>query len=486
MLSRDYIIPALAGRLGNNMFMIAHAYARGLEYNKQVVVARSQVVHEGNDYSQNIFRGIEFTDEFVDNNNYNPEIPSDDKHTIYSGYFQNEKYFKKYSETIKSLFGPPLEFVNKIREEIPFIFETEVTVINVRRGDYLSMPNHHPTISKEYICKALELVPCKQYLIASDDILWCKENLDLPNAIYIDEWCPHAQLWIMSLCHHFVISNSTFSWWAAYLSRHAGKKVIAPETWLIPEVQWPEVPCKDWTVLPTYCKNKCIYPIDVKQSNLKVLCFTTSYKRHKMLRGTIGDIKNQSYKNLFHSINITSDADDNTDYSIIYNDIQNVNIVYNKNKHQHFNYINSIISTDFNNYDLFVKIDDDDIYKKDYIKTIVDFFNNNPTVDIVSSKIKYQLNGDILRQVSASNLGGNPEGCEFNMPPTFAFNKKGLSYILEANRTYGYEDNMWRDSWCGNCNIAEINNQENIIWHIHGKNISTSSFLIKTANEEQI
>jgi hypothetical protein len=102
---------------------------------------------------------------------------------------------------------------------------------------------------------------------------------------------------------------------------------------------------------------------------MKVLCFTTSYKRHKMLRGTIADIKNQSYKNLFHSINIAFDPGDNTDYSILYDDLENVKIVYNENKHQHFNHINSIISVDFNNYDLFVKIDDDDIYKKEYVKS---------------------------------------------------------------------------------------------------------------------
>lgn len=212
---------------------------------------------------------------------------------------------------------------------------------------------------------------------------------------------------------------------------------------------------------------------------MKVLCFTTSYKRHKMLRGTIADIKNQSYKNLFHSINIAFDLGDNTDYSILYDDLENVNIVYNENKHQHFNYINSIISVDFNNYDLFVKIDDDDIYKKEYVKTIVDFFVNHPDVDVISSKIKYQLNGSILRWVDANNLGGNPELCDFKMPPTFAFNKKGLNQVLESKSIYGFEDHMWRDVWCKNCKIAEINNQDNIIWHIHGQNVSTGNFLIK-------
>jgi hypothetical protein len=262
MVNKDYIVPGLGGRLGNNMFMVAHAYSKALEFNKQMVIAKDQLVYEGNDYSQNIFSKFEFIDKFDDNQNCNPPIPSDDKHTIYVGYYQNEQYFEKYSENIKGLFGPPLEFINRIRTEIPVIFHTEVTVINVRRGDYLYYPNYHPVVSPEYIFKALHLVPSKQYIIASDDIPWCKEHLNLPNAIYLEGWKSHEQLWIMAMCHHFIISNSSFSWWAAYLSRHPWKTVIAPETWFGPEApqNWSYMYCKDWTILPSYFNNGLIQP----------------------------------------------------------------------------------------------------------------------------------------------------------------------------------------------------------------------------------
>lgn len=262
MVNKDYIVPGLGGRLGNNMFMVAHAYSKALEFNKQMVIAKDQLVYEGNDYSQNIFSKFEFIDKFDDNQNCNPPVPSDDKHTIYVGYYQNEEYFEKYSENIKGLFGPPLEFINRIHTEIPVIFNTEVTVINVRRGDYLYYPNYHPVVSPEYIFKALHLVPSKQYIIASDDIPWCKEHLNLPNAIYLEGWKSHEQLWIMAMCHHFIISNSSFSWWAAYLSRHPWKTVIAPETWFGPEApqDWSYMYCKDWTILPSYFNNGLIQP----------------------------------------------------------------------------------------------------------------------------------------------------------------------------------------------------------------------------------
>jgi hypothetical protein len=262
MLNKDYIIPALGGRLGNNMFMIAHAYIKALTYNKQMVIAKDQLVYEGNDYSQNIFNKFEFIEKFQDNGNCNPSVPSNNEYTVYAGYYQSEKYFEKYSENIKSMFGAPLEFINKIRTEIPVIFNTEVTVINVRRGDYLYYPNYHPTVSPEYIAKALTLVPSKQYLIASDDIPWCKKYLNIPNAIYLEGWKSHEQLWIMSMCHHYIISNSSFSWWAAYLSRHPNKIVIAPETWFGPEApqDWKYMYCKGWTILPTYFDNGLIKP----------------------------------------------------------------------------------------------------------------------------------------------------------------------------------------------------------------------------------
>lgn len=215
----------------------------------------------------------------------------------------------------------------------------------------------------------------------------------------------------------------------------------------------------------------------------KVLCFTTSYNRHKMLRGCIQDIKFQTYENIFHSINITFDnfKQDNNDILKIYDDLkcEKNKFSFSKNEHQHVNHLNAItIVEEYEKYDIFVKIDDDDIYKKDYVNNIVNYFLNNE-VDMISSKIKYQLNGSQIRKGVYDNLGGNPKDCNFKMPPTFAFNLKALYLIKDIKNFYGFEDNMWRDAWCQNCKISEIDNTENIIWNIHGKNTSTSDFLIK-------
>jgi len=245
-----YITCHIGGRLGNNMFMIAHAYAKALDENKRFVVYKDYLIYDGNNYTENVFRKIDLVKEL------------DPSQTAYVGYFQSESYFEKYSENIKSLFSYPLEFEERIRKELPFIFEGEITVINVRRGDYLHSPNYHPVVTPEYIYKAAEFIPNKHYLIASDDIPWCKDNINLPNSSYLEGYKSHEQLWILSMCHNFIISNSSFSWWSAYLSRHPNKIVVAPETWFGPECPypWESMYCNNWIKLPTYFENGLILP----------------------------------------------------------------------------------------------------------------------------------------------------------------------------------------------------------------------------------
>ena len=69
---------------------------------------------------------------------------------------------------------------------------------------------------------------------SSDDINWIKENYDFSdyNVEYVDLNNPdYEELRLMYSCKHFIISNSTFSWWAQYLCENENKIVIAPSEW---------------------------------------------------------------------------------------------------------------------------------------------------------------------------------------------------------------------------------------------------------------
>jgi hypothetical protein len=193
--------------------------------------------------------------------------------------------------------------------------------------------------------------------------------------------------------------------------------------------------------------------------------------------------KNQSYENCIHTVNIVSDGGKDQNFLPLYDDLLDDKLIVNKgnNNFIHFNNMIAIKSVpNYDEYDVFIKMDDDDVYKKDYVKNIMDFFQANPDVDIVSSRINHQLNGIQMVSGNYDNLGGNPNNSTYHMPMTFAFNKKAFDCIanIPPNEVGANDDLLWRYKWedSGLKHMA-VDNQEQIIWHIHGKNISTSSFL---------
>jgi hypothetical protein len=153
------------------------------------------------------------------------------------------------------------------------------------------------------------------------------------------------------------------------------------------------------------------------------------------------DMKNQ-YKpdfEIYHSVNIVGDSIEYLrNYDYLFDDLIDNNLIinFNKNSNQHENYIKAIIggikTVKYEHFDVFIKIDDDDLYKRNYIRTIVDEFDLDNTIDIVSSNINTQLNGCHIYRSIYTNLGANPPNYDFSMPMTFAFNKKALYlYIRE-------------------------------------------------------
>jgi hypothetical protein len=111
------------------------------------------------------------------------------------------------------------------------------TCLHVRRGDFVTNPRHQPC-PIGYYEQALELIraedPSTQFLVFSDDIEWCRQNLRLPGAHYLVGNPDWLDLTLMSRCEHHICANSTFSWWGAFLSTNPSP--IVP--WLT-GVTWP-------------------------------------------------------------------------------------------------------------------------------------------------------------------------------------------------------------------------------------------------------
>lgn len=266
-ISENYITPRLQGRTGNLMFQIAHSYAKSLEYNRQLIIP-SKDSSTGH-LEKGLFRKFDFRIENipepgVSKHIWGPftygstDIPADDKPTVYAGWYQSEKFFGNYKEVIRDAFSPPPEFVAKAIKDYPFLATYQVAAINVRRGDYLTQPRRHPVVTKGYLDRAVTNLPYHDaIMIISDDIEWCKQNLRYEGVIYVEKYYDQDALWLLSLCDHYVISNSTFSWWGAWLSRNREKVVIAPSTWFGPDVAEnpKDIWCENWIKIDTRWDN---------------------------------------------------------------------------------------------------------------------------------------------------------------------------------------------------------------------------------------
>ena len=104
--------------------------------------------------------------------------------------------------------------------------------MHIRRTDYTTSNGYHPVQTVEYYKKALEIIgEYDKLFIFSDDIEWCRNNLKFDNMIFIEGNTDIEDLYLISLCKHNIIANSSFSWWGAWLNKNPNKKVIAPSKW---------------------------------------------------------------------------------------------------------------------------------------------------------------------------------------------------------------------------------------------------------------
>ena len=104
--------------------------------------------------------------------------------------------------------------------------------IHVRRGDYVKLKHIYHNLDKDYYIKCLEKInPHGPIYIFSDDMDWCKKNLTITEAVYCEGNSTLEDFNLMRSCNHNIISNSTFSWWAALLNLNEDKKIIQPSVW---------------------------------------------------------------------------------------------------------------------------------------------------------------------------------------------------------------------------------------------------------------
>lgn len=196
------------------------------------------------------------------NNQLNDYLKNSTDNTCYVGRWQSFRFFADHEKEIKNGFEmskPAIDGIDQLIEEIKSV---ESVCLHIRRGDLVTSPLYSKTIGAldmNYYSKAMELVSgqIKQpvYFVFSDDINWCKQNLKLKGELrFIEDRFAGSRadghFYLMKQCKNFIISNSTFAWWTAYLSINPDKKVIYPKNWYKdPEMENSEMCPNGWIKL---------------------------------------------------------------------------------------------------------------------------------------------------------------------------------------------------------------------------------------------
>jgi glycosyl transferase family 25 len=260
-----YLSCNLKGGLGNQMFQIAAtcaiAWVNNLIPIFEHITVSPPLTNPRPVYWNTVFNKVET----INSNNYNkisflqfgfpdnyfrPINLSHNKSYKMDGYFQNPQFFNIYKHRILDLFKLN-DIQNKVIDDLynKLVINKNTVSIHVRRGDYLKLQHFHPVQDISYFIKCIENIHNRLgkdfiFLIFSDDLEWCRTNfskLDI-SCIYVDETNNQLpkdviDMYLMSKCDHNIISNSSFSWWSAYMNKNHNKQIYATKNWFTdPEI----------------------------------------------------------------------------------------------------------------------------------------------------------------------------------------------------------------------------------------------------------
>lgn len=182
---------------------------------------------------------------------FNPSVfESNARLIILEGFWQSERYFSECSHIIRNELSFNRQTGETFARYQTMIKSADVPVsMHIRRGDYVSHPEFSQSfgfIGLEYYQAAIthltEQFPKVKLFVFSDDPTWVRQNLNLvvPH-VFVTNTGDDADvddLQLMSLCHHHIIANSSFSWWGAWLNPSPDKRVVAPKQWFRNKPDW--------------------------------------------------------------------------------------------------------------------------------------------------------------------------------------------------------------------------------------------------------
>ena len=158
---------------------------------------------------------------------------------VIKGYFESPKYFAEIDDKIKAELTPKHELIETNKDFYDRIMSTQSVCITIKRQD---IENADITdvykYDMSYFYTGIQYIKSKVsnpvFFVFADDIAWCRENVKIDGEVHFETdgnpiW---EKIRLMSGCKHFIIHNSTFSWWVQHLSTYRDKIVLAPVKWM--------------------------------------------------------------------------------------------------------------------------------------------------------------------------------------------------------------------------------------------------------------
>lgn len=172
---------------------------------------------------------------------YKPAKKSIFKNRYVAGCFEDERFFSDISDILKDELTPKIPAPEKNAELYEVIKNNNSVCISLRCWN-IDVKNEE-SVKKRFVCtqeyykSAIEYIKTvvnnPVFVVFSDNIEWAKENIKSEGVFYYEDGTDPTweKIRLMYNCKHFIMSNSTFCWWAQYLSENENKIVVSPQNW---------------------------------------------------------------------------------------------------------------------------------------------------------------------------------------------------------------------------------------------------------------
>jgi hypothetical protein len=203
------------------------------------------------------YRRVPVLRESESDQSFDPRFHAAPAECMLFGYFQTPRYFQGFETTLRDELATRDLGLEQGREELARQLRNPGSVaVHVRRTDYVGNPDLDLCGIAYYraaMQRMRDTVSAARFFVFSDAPAWCQQHITGRDVAVVEHRASQsslADLHLMSLAHHHIIANSSYSWWAAWLGEKPGQQVLMPARWFgTIEAPIEEKRCQGWEVV---------------------------------------------------------------------------------------------------------------------------------------------------------------------------------------------------------------------------------------------